>query len=48
MVNLSSLMDPMQTGERFKPNEEVIENCGIGVHCPIEKSDLYIIGVNLV
>jgi hypothetical protein len=46
VIDLPSLMLPMQTRKGLKPYEKVIQNSRIGVHGSIEEPDLPITGID--
>lgn len=47
VVYFASLVLPVQTGERLEPDKEIVEDCGIGVHCAVEKADFAVTCVYL-
>lgn len=47
VVDLASLVLPVQTGEGLEPDEKVVKDCGIGVHGTIKKADFAVACIDL-
>lgn len=47
VVDLASLVLPVQTGEGLQPYEEVIKDCGVGVHGAIQKANFAVTCIHL-
>lgn len=47
MIQLASLVLPVQAGEWLQPNEEVVQDSGIGVNSTVQEANLAVAGINL-
>lgn len=47
MVDLASLVLPMQAGVGFQPDEEIVEHCRVGVYGTVQEADLSVARIHL-